>query len=384
MADIIHEYEPPEELQDSDVEVIHDRMLDDLPSNIDITEGGFAWDMTWPSAKEKSYVVEALNTVVQMIFPEWATGYILDMHASRNGLTRKAATAANGTLHVTGTGNVLIPLGFVFSTAATAITPNIEYRATEQVTLEYDDDTETYIADVPITCTQTGTIGNTPMDSINLMASPIEGITAITNETALTDGSDTETDDELRVRVMAAERNRQVSYIGNNSDYIRWAMEVDGVGSAAVIPEWQGPGTSTVKVVVLSQTGEAASAQLQQDVYDYIMGTEDEPQTRLAPIGAILTVTTATPMTMNFTANVELEEGYELATVTAGFRAALMDYFTTAKEEQEVKYTKIASALSQTPGVADYNTLLLNGARNNLTVGVEDLPAITSLTLTEV
>ena len=384
MPEEITEYTPPEILQDTDVDVIHERMLDDLPVNIDQSEGGFAFDMTWPSAKEKSYVMTALNVVVQMIFPEWATGYILDRHAARNSISRKQATAAHGTLKVTGTSNVLIPLGYVFATPATAITSSIEYRATEQVTLELDSDTGEYVATVPITCERTGTVGNTPADSITLMVQPLSGITSVTNEDALTDGSDIETDDALRVRVMSAERTKQVSYIGNDSDYIRWALEVDGVGSAAVIREWQGPGTGTVKVVILSQTGEAASSTLQEEVYDHIMGTDEDPQTRLAPIGAILTVTTATPMTMNFTANVELEEGYTIAAVASGFREALLNYFIEAKEEKEVKYTKIASALSRTPGVSDYNTLLLNGARSNITVGVEDLPAITSLALTEV
>ena len=376
-------YTPPEQLQDTDVDVIHARMLADLPINIDQTKGGFAYDMTRPSAMEKSYAIEAMNVIVQMIFPEWASGYVLDMHAARNSLSRKEAVPAKGYLHLVGTTNVYIEKGHIFCTPATAINANVEYESTESVTLEYDEDTETFIANVPIQAVVPGKSGNTPMDTIVLSKVSLQGITECTNPVALTDGADEESDDELRVRVMEAERNRQVSYIGNDNDYIRWAKQVDGVGSAAVIREWQGYGTGTVKVVILSQNGQSASEQLKQAVYDYIMGTDDDPQTRLAPIGAILTVSTGIPMTMNFTANIELEEGFTLDTVEAGFRERLLAYFPQAKADGEVMYHKLAWCLSETPGVKDWRQLLVNNSRDNLTVGIEDLPAITSMTLTE-
>ena len=376
-------YTPPEILDDMDIDEIHSRMLSELPQNLDQTEGGFIWDMTRPSAMEKSYTMSALNAVVQMIFPEWAEGIILDYHAKRNGIARKEASKATGTVHIVGTGNVLIPLGYVFSTPGTTLTTAVTFEATEAVTLEYDEDEGAYIADVPVICQEAGLIGNVPAYGISVMAVPLSGITELYNENSLTDGTDEESDDELRERVMEFDRNQNVSYIGNDYDYKRWAMEIDGVGSASVIREWQGHGTGTVKVIILSQAGGQASSALIQAVYDHIMGTDEEPNTRLAPIGAILTVTTGQPMTINLTANVELEEDYTVETVEAGFKTLLTEYFDTAKEEGEVKYSRIARCLSETPGVADFRQLLVNGTRDNLTVGVEDLPVVTSLTLTE-
>ena len=376
-------YTPPEILDDMDIDVIHKRMLAELPQNLDQTEGGFIWDMTRPSAMEHSFTMSALNAVVQMIFPEWAEGEILDLHAKRNGISRKPAATATGTVHIIGTGNVLIPIGFVFSTPGTTLTRSVTYEATEAVTLEYDEEADAYIADVPIVCTEAGTAGNAPAYGISVMAVPLMGITELYNEESLTDGVDIESDDELRERVMEFDRNRNISYIGNDYDYKRWAMEIEGVGSASVIREWQGPGTGTVKVIILNQSGGSASANLIQEVYDHIMGTEENPDARLAPIGAILTVSTGQAMTINITANVELEEDYTLETIEAGFRKLLNEYFAEAKEDGEVKYTRIARCLSQTPGVIDYRQLLINGTRDNLPVGVEDLPVITSLVLTE-
>lgn len=376
-------YTVPEDLDDMDVDVIHRRMLNDLPINIDKTEGGFAYDMTRPSAMEKSYAMEALNTVVQWIFPQYSTGWVLDAHAKRAGLTRKAAVPATGVVHVVGTESVLIPKGFIFCTPATEIVSNVNYEALDDVTLEYDEDTEKYIADVQIECTEGGLIGNTPADSITLMSSPIQGIESITNPLAFTDGTEEESDEDLRERIAEHDQTTQVSHIGNDADYKRWALEIDGVGSVAVIREWAGAGTGTVKVIILNANGGQASSTLIQAVYDHIMGTDEDPDTRLAPIGAILTVTTGTPMTLNFKSDVEIDDDYTLETVTAEFRKSLLAYFTEAKDDGEIKYTRVARCLSETPGVLDYRNLFINNARNNITVGLEDLPTITSLTLTE-
>lgn len=50
-----------------------------------------------------------------------------------------------------------------------------------------------------------------------------------------------ETDDELRERIMEANEQMDDSYIGNESDYKRWAESVAGIGTAIVVPEWNGP-----------------------------------------------------------------------------------------------------------------------------------------------
>lgn len=376
-------YTVPEDLDDMDVDVIHQRMLNDLPINIDKTEGGFAYDMTRPSAMEKSYAMEAMNTVVQWIFPQYSTGWVLDAHAKRAGLTRKAAVPATGVVHVVGAENVLIQKGFIFCTPATEIVSNVNYESIDSVTLEYDEDTEKYIADVQVVCTEGGLVGNTPADSITLMSNPVQGIESITNPLAFTDGAEEESDEDLRERISEHDQTAQVSHIGNDADYKRWALEIDGVGSVAVIREWEGAGTGTVKVIILNANGGQASSTLIQAVYDHIMGTDEDPDTRLAPIGAILTVTTGTPMTLNFKSDVEIDEDYTLETVEAEFRKSLLAYFTEAKDDGEIKYTRVARCLSETPGVLDYRNLFINNARNNVTVGLEDLPTITSLVLTE-
>lgn len=391
MADI-KEYTPPEKLAETDVDTIHTRMLSEIPSNIDQTEGGFVWDMTRPSAMEKSYAMEALNVVIQIMFPEWAEGDFLDLHARRSGISRKSAAAATGFVRVVGTSDVLIPKNFVFCTAATPISSSVEFVTTQAATLLLDPDSEEerYVADIPVACTEAGSFGNVPRDSIVLMSIPLYGITEVYNPEIMGGGAEEETDNELRQRIMEIDRTRETSYIGNNNDYKRWAMQVEGVGNATTIPEWMGKGTGTVKVLVMAADGGLAGQALLDKVYNYIMGEGENSDSRLAPVGAILTVATAIPMSIAITAQIVLEEGYTIETVSTAFRAALTAYFDEAKAEtidlQEgtiLRYTRVGRALSETAGVVDYSELYINGARQNILVAIDDFPIVDDLTLTQ-
>ncbi len=382
MADI-KEYTPPAILNDTDADAIHARMLADLPDNIDQTEGGFAWDMTYPSAIEKSYAMEALNVVIKIMFPEWATGYFLDLHARRCGITRKEAVPATGYVRVTGTTNVLIARNFVFCTPATPTSSSIEFLASEAVTLEYDEENEDFRATVPVVCSEAGTVGNVPKDSVILMSVPLTGITEATNPAAMGAGAEEETDDELRERIMELDRTRESSFVGNDNDYVRWAKQVEGVGSAVTIREWKGKGTGTVKVLIMDTDGEPAGQTLIDKVYDHIAGTDDNPGTRIMPIGAILTVATATPFGLDIAAEVELDDGSTLSTVEASFRDALHAVFDKAKEEKVLRYADVCNAMHDTAGVLDYFNLTIDGGTKNIPIAIDDFPVVSTMTLTE-
>ena len=67
-------YTPPMILTDVDDDIIHARMLEALPNDIDKTEGGFAHDFTRPAALEKAEMMIAVNDAVQVFFPAWSYG----------------------------------------------------------------------------------------------------------------------------------------------------------------------------------------------------------------------------------------------------------------------------------------------------------------------
>lgn len=380
MAQTENEYIAPALISEVDDDVIHQRMLENLPDDIDKTEGGFAHDFTRPAALEKAELLIAINDAVQVFFPAWSYGAYLDMIAAQDGLSRKSATYAETYLTVTGAPGTIIPEGFLWSTPSNAISNAVEFETVADTTIDENGD-----ASVLVRCTEAGTVGNVPANSITLMSSPMGGIVEITNENAASGGTETETDDELRVRIEEKDKSGESSFVGCDADYKRWAKEVDGVGDVTVIPEWQGQGTGTVKLIVMDSNGEPATSTLLTQVYNHIMSTLNR-DSRLAPIGAILTVVTATETYITVAASVELAEDAVLEDVSASFEAALKEYFQTAKYEGEIKYTRVGSILSETPGIADYDhtSLLLNSGTANITIDADDYPVVSTVTLTEV
>lgn len=370
-------YTPPMILTDVDDDVIHARMLEALPDDIDKTDGGFAHDFTRPAALEKAEMMIAVNDAVQVFFPAWSYGGYLDKLANAVGLTRKAAQPAETYLEITGTEGTIIPAGFIFATPKSGDTANVEFAVVESATVNAEGK-----ATALARCTETGLVGNVTENSITLMSSPMKGVSAIKNPAAATGGIETEDDESLRARIEEREKNNESSFVGNDSNYKRWAKEVDGVGSVLVVPEWMGKGSGTVKLIVMDANGMPANDTILKAVYDHII-SPDNRDYRLAPIGAILTVTTAEAVGLTFSATVLLEEDAVLDDVVKAYRTNLLAYFEEAKAESCIRYTRVCSVLSETKGVLDYSNMLLNGATANIAITADDYPTIAAVNLTE-
>ena len=82
MAMEAEELEIPGFLENSSEDEIHEKMLANLPDDIDKAEGGFPWDFTRPTAIELSELKEyVLMEVIKSLFPATCEeSYLLDMH----------------------------------------------------------------------------------------------------------------------------------------------------------------------------------------------------------------------------------------------------------------------------------------------------------------
>ena len=77
---------PPAWLEDQDAETIHARMMQNLPDDIDDTEGGFPWDFTKPSALEKAELLEFhMMETTKIMHYMFSYGIYLDYHAKAVG-----------------------------------------------------------------------------------------------------------------------------------------------------------------------------------------------------------------------------------------------------------------------------------------------------------
>ena len=369
----IPEFTLPDWLEGCDADTIQQRMLDSLPQDIDKTEGGFPWDFTMPTALELAELLQFyIPETLKIMHPMWAYGQWLDYHAQGVGTERKPANAASGTLHIVGTGGVMIPNGFRFAVPSDGTVPAVEFAAVGTYYIGVDG----YV-DVDVVAVVPGTSGNVEAGTVTVMAEPISGITSITNPERITGGTAEESDDSLRDRIQEINNSTEASFVGCVSDYRRWAMEVPGVGDVFVIPQWDPDVPNSVKVVVMDYNGEPANEHILQAVYDYIYSDNNED--RKCPIGAILTVAPPTPIHISITARVRVNIGENTETVRERFATNIRKYYTTAKNEAEVKYAMIGAILATTPGVYDYDDLLVNGADGNISLGNDEFPVTDSI-----
>jgi uncharacterized phage protein gp47/JayE len=148
---------------------------------------------------------------------------------------RKQATFASGTVTVTGLAGTILPSGSQLSGGA----GEVNYETTEQITVGAD------ATPVDIRAIDAGKAGNAEEATQLSFITAIPGVDGQATVVILTGGSDTETDEQLRLRVLR--RIQQPPMGGAAYDYEAWALEVPGVTRAWCAPQEMGIGTATVR-----------------------------------------------------------------------------------------------------------------------------------------
>ena len=350
----------------------HAKMKEILPADIDMSEGGHAWNMTRPTALLVAEMCEfILPEVIKLIFPQWSNGQFLDYHASVRGMVRREATAAVGQVTITGAAKTVIPKGSLFSTASVNGADTVSYETLEEVKIP---ESETVTVDVQ--CTQTGTIGNTDAGTIVLVSGRLTTVKSVINEEPLTGGTEAETDEALIERIADYDKSQGDNFVGCVADYKRWATSINGVGSATIVPAQDTSGLVTI--ILTDSNGDPATEQLCTSVYNYIM-RPDNPDERLAPVNALLSVIPPATIKIGIKATVELTDNATLDSVKESFMEQLAAYLPVALDEGEIKYTRVAAALAATDGANDFSDLQL-GLKDGETVtyGISNIAITTS------
>lgn len=365
------EFKLPAFLENQSVDDIHRRMMENLPEDIDTSEGSHPWNLTMPHAYEKAYMVEYLMAEsIKLIFPQFAEDYaeIMEYHAQTRGLTRKPAEFATGEITITGEPGTEIPISSMFSTISINDDPSVDFYTTEASVIGEDGTVK-----VPIKALQEGIIGNVAAGTIVLNSSELDNITEVTNETATTGGIEIETIESLQARIVERDQTLDVSYGGSPADYKRWALEVTGTGSAIVVePE---DDTGVITIILTDSSGSPADETLCEAVYNHIM-RPDDPAQRLAPINDKLQVVPPSTVTLAITATVELAAGASIEQIKSLFVEAMKSYIIEAANDGEIKYTKVGSKLSSIAGINDYKDLTINGGTENVPITESQVPSI--------
>jgi len=117
-------------------------------------------------------------------------GLALDRNIVQLGLSRSLSQPATGHVTFTGTPGYEVPFGFTVATE-----DNVQYFTIEECIL---DENGTGTAEV--TSVESGIAGNCQVGDINVIVNPDENIKSVTNELAFTNGTEEESDFQLRER----------------------------------------------------------------------------------------------------------------------------------------------------------------------------------------
>lgn len=177
-----------------------------------------------------------LDFLGAQMLPDTASAEYLDRHAAIwLSVPRKAAVAGVGYAQFTVAAGAVIPAGTVMLSAA-----GVQFTATADATVVATT------ATVPVQAVTTGAAGNLALGQTLSLASPIAGVnTSGTVSTAISGGTDAESDAALRARIIA--RIQEAPHGGAFNDYVAWAKEVPGVTRAWVYPGEMGAGTLSLR-----------------------------------------------------------------------------------------------------------------------------------------
>jgi uncharacterized phage protein gp47/JayE len=330
-------------------EAILSDALSKVPSDVDKREGSVIFDALAPACLKLAEYYAQLDNFINLVFGDTAVGEYLDRVVADFGLARKPAT-------------------YTVRKVTTSEAVDIGSRwAIDKVVYKITDLLETNLYSA--TCETAGAVGNTYTGQLSNIDNTSDA--AVTLGDIITSGTDEETDDNLRARFY--EQVRRPSTSGNIHDYEKWALSVSGVGAVKVYPLWNGNGT--VKILIVD-SNKAIDTSLEKKVADYIE--------TVRPIGATVTVASPAGLAIRITANVKLDGSQTLAQVQTAFGAALAEYLKLSVfKTYSVSYAKIGALLLSTSGVADYNTLTVNGGTVNVAIPDEGVPIIGTVTLSE-
>ena len=367
-------------------QTIRKDMLEQVPDTYDKRDTAPIPTAVSPAAFALAGFYITLNQVQQQAFVQTAVGQSLDYLSVLGGISRYPASPAV----LLGVFNAEIPIGSRFSTINGSNSINFEATATATV-----DDPEPGNYYYQMTAETPGTIGNEYTGPI-LPITPVPTLTSAQVTSILIPGDDTETDTELRARLIEALTEKPFG--GNIADYRQNILAIDGVGAVQVYPTWNGGGT--VACSILGADYNPASEELVQNVQNAIDPPTSGLGLGLAPIGAKVTITTPTELTVNVTATLTLSAGYNIGQVQSAVESAISAYLltvrqawgtqlgtTTVEYQANVYLARVISAILTVTGVVNATNVQLNGGTADLiltqTGASQQVPTLGTVTLSE-
>ena len=342
-------------------EEIKQRVLNNTDINVDKREGSFLNNMASPLSYELAKFYIEQQDLVNMAFVKNGYFNYLDIKCEEYGITRKQGTKSVGEVIFTGENGTLISNGTIL------VADDLYFVVLNDATIAENQ------AELVVEALEVGKQYNLSANTRLTVTEPINGINDIYVKSNFENGTDVESDEDLRDRFFTTVKKSYTS--GNASHYEMWTLEVDGVGDCNVYPLKNGNGT--VEIVITNADMLGASSELIEKVKANIE--------KKRPIGANVTVVSATEKAINVSATVRLAKGYSSEEVKEEFTDKLTQYLKEiAFKQTYVSTARLGNLLLDTTGVFDYADFKVNGAINNVELSDTDVPKVGTISFSYV
>lgn len=373
-----------QELEAHDYDYFLERMLDNVPEDIDKREGSIIYDGLAPAAMICAEQSLELANILKQTYVQTAQGEFLDYRAIEHGTNRYLASQTEvKAIFQDQDGHPInnVVIGDRFASIG-------EQPIFYTVTKINEDLSGELVAD------EAGTAPNSYLGQILPVTSNDLLYWAEIREVTIP-ARDAEDDEHLRARLLNA--NSWIAYGGNVADYLDMMSKIDEVGATQVYPTWQGAGT--VKLVIVSNDYKPASSLLINQVKEKIDPEDKTTQGYgLAPIDHRVTVVAPESLNVNVGANITIGAHTSLETIKANIKKTLEEFFKNLRQtwgnidsnvgrgySMVIYRSKVLSRIMTVDGVTNSSMPRLNGKDEDITLtfsnDVSQLPMLGEVTI---
>lgn len=329
-----------------------------------------------------------LDWIAKQSVPWSATDENLAGWAALKSVTQKAANAGTNTsANFTGTAGKTVPAGTVLNRG-----DGYQYTTDAEIVISSSGTglggITAVLPDPNDDPTGGGAAGNTPAGTQLSLDTSISGVdSVVTLATAITDGSDIESEDAFRSRMLLAYQNTPQG--GNDDDYEGWALEVSGVTRAWTARRLLGAGTVGVYIMTdgtdTSNNGFPVGTDGISELENWSAVKATGDQGRVAdyiyprqPVTALVYVCSPIKKTINF-----IIDGISTAdsTTAAAINAAIDGVFFESGDPTggKVLLSDLVIALSNVSGTSGF---ILTSPAANIITATGELPVRGTVTYT--
>lgn len=377
------------DLSNYTAKAIEKAMLSQVPRDIDTREGSMVQTAVGPVAWYLEGLYMTLGQLQENAYAETAVGQSLDLIVRQRGLARIPAVAAVRK----GIFNVPVASGSQFKTingAASVIFVSGELMSDSGGTHIYE-----------MTCQIPGVIGNSYVGNL-IPITAVSGLTSAVLGDIITAGTEEEKDGALRARFF--ETFRVGAFGGNIQAYRNAILSIAGVGAVQVYPVWRGGGT--VLCSILGDDLKPALPSVVKSVQETICPAEADntaPSVNgygMAPIGAAVTITTAEPVTLDISCDIEFSSGIQNGAETCQqeIRQRIQEYLDMVSgswgsplKGYKVEYpvtvyvARIIFSILTVQEIVNVNNVRINGSGEDLhlteTAALQQIPVLGEVTI---